>query len=413
MKKMTWSDLLWKAKPSTKKKRVIRLKNMMIDQESNVEIGPIQREFLNWQSTCNGLTLADIGITGRGHAEGKGKDTLLEHMENHVKRGVQREGMPAREGVEFTVKKLTELIIDENTIIQEDDEDILLEYIDDLTKMAGTDADPRNIHFTQPEEVKRVKGEWKDVGKDDVYGHYRTPIYVDSRKKVHNSKKEQDAVDSSWYNGSENEAKPPMWQAIFAGAEGITNSGKGNLLDNGILKILQDFKKYLDGMYIQTVIINDKGKFEQKIDSLSKLKPLIDKLVEFMNDSNTYRGGGHQLLYTGPRGIITRLETEKFNAQGAEEYLQDLGEDLESVVGADDIKQFSVKLTPATVNRLINAFVRPKFVVPNHLKPNGKPFLLSSAGGGRKTEGQPWSAAYNAAVEKSKIKKSWIDSLWG
>ena len=88
---------------------------------------------------------------------------------------------------------------------------------------------------------------------------------------------------------------------------------------------------------------------------------------------------------------------------------------LKDVTGMDDVKEFKIKFTDATINRLINQYVRndDRFIVPPHLPPNSKPLMLSSAGGGRKVTGQPWSSKHEQAVAYSKIKKSWSDGLWG
>ena len=112
-------------------------------------------------------------------------------------------------------------------------------------------------------------------------------------------------------------------------------------------------------------------------------------------------------------GIIDRLNEISFNGKGAEKYLKEIEPNLEEIEGSEDIREFSIKFTPATVNRLINLLIRPKYVIAPHHEKGTHPFVLSDAGGGRKTDGQPWSAKYDKAVKDSQIKKSWIDSLWG
>ena len=56
---------LKKAKPSVKKKRLIRVGNLMVNQETGDEMDTVQRAYLNWKRECE-VKLADIGITGRG-----------------------------------------------------------------------------------------------------------------------------------------------------------------------------------------------------------------------------------------------------------------------------------------------------------------------------------------------------------
>jgi hypothetical protein len=184
----------------------------------------------------------------------------------------------------------------------------------------------------------------------------------------------------------------------------------------GILGILENFKKAVDGAYINEVIIDDKGEFENKINTLSKLTPLKVELMKLIKDKTIYRGGGHQIMYGGERGIVARLGKIAFKGDAdSSAYLTDISETLGNIKGSDDIKEFKLNLRIPAINRLINLWIRGEanMVVPPHLGANGRPFLLSDAGKGRKTTGQPWSNAHNAALERSKkVKKSWVDSLW-
>lgn len=411
---MNWASLLLKA-PPVKKKRMVQVKNALIDQELGKEIGTIQRQYTKWKSDCQGLSLADIGVTGKGHRDGAGSDTLLLHVQDHISSRVVRPNQTARRGGDRVVKLLDSLILDEQSILEEDDEKDILRLIKSLQDMSGGDEDPRNIPFTQPQDVAPVKGKMSDIGEEIVYGHYRTPIYVRSREKVHGSENEQSAVSSSWYSNDKNEAKPPFWQAIFAGADGISGGGKGDTIEKGLLAILQDFQKAMEGAFIKEIIINDKGDFANKVEALSKLPQLLKEIRKILGDRNSYRGGGHQLMYGGTRGITARLNNFTFKGQQkqTQRYLTSIAPYLKDISGIDDVKEFKIKFTDATVNRLINRFVRQDFIVPPHLGTNGKPLLLSAAGGGRKVTGFPWSSAYEQAVANSKIKKSWHDGLWG
>ena len=204
---------------------------------------------------------------------------------------------------------------------------------------------------------------------------------------------------------------------MFAGAEGITNGGEGDEVKKGLLAILQDFKKAMDGAFIREITVTDKGDFTNKVDALSKLPQLLREIEKIMNDRNSYRGGGHQLMYGGTRGITGRLNAMTFKGQQkqTQQYLNSIAPYLKDIAGMDDVKEFKIRFTDATVNRLINMHIRGRkgMVVPPHLGANGKPFLLSSAGGGRKVTGQPWSSKYEQALANSKIKKSWTDGLWG
>ena len=421
---MSWNLILKRYRPSmilkkkpVKKKRTVRYKNLLIDQELGTEVDTIQTAYTKWKNTCQGLSLADIGVTGKGHKKdgSAGKSTLLEHVFSHVVPEVQRPGQGGKDGVwQISLEKIDSLIQDEDAIIDEKDKSTLVSFIRQLERMAGSDRDPRNIPFTIAETFKKVGDKWQVDTDKEWFGHYRTAKYIEKRKKVDEVDEKISAVSATWVSETKNTAKPPMWQAIFAGAD-IPNGGAGDLLDAGILKILQDFKKAVDGAYLESVVIEDKGQFEAKITTLSKLGQLKRKLIELMKDKRIYRGGGHQVKYGGATGLLTLLNNHPFKSKGAARYLKDIDDNLDGVVGSDDIREFKIKFTPATINRLINLWVRgdEKMFVPPHLEPNGKPFLLSDAGGGRKYEGQPWSGGHSAALKNSQIKKSWIDSLWG
>ena len=203
---MNWASLLLKA-PPVKKKRMVQVKNTLIDQELGEEIGTIQTQYTQWKTKCEQLSLADIGITGKGHRDGAGSKNLLQHVQDHVSSRVVRPNQTARRGGDRVVKLLDSLILDEQSILEEDDEKDILRLIKSLEDMSEGDEDPRNIPFTQPQDVAPVKGKMSDIGEETVYGHYRTPIYVRSREKVHNSENEQDPVDSSWYDENPNFGK--------------------------------------------------------------------------------------------------------------------------------------------------------------------------------------------------------------
>ena len=99
-----------------------------------------------------------------------------------------------------------------------------------------------------------------------------------------NSLKENYTHTKEYYNTERNKAMPPFWQAIFSGAENIDNAGTGNLIEEGILAILQDFKKVLDGAEISDLVIDDVGQFEAKVETLSKLTALKKLLIKTMKD---------------------------------------------------------------------------------------------------------------------------------
>ena len=411
-----WSKLLWKAEP-IKKKRLLQYKNVLISQELGEEFDTIQDEYSDWKTKIEGLSEASIGITGRGHKKdgSAGRKTLLEHVDEHVNGKVQRKGMPPRRGINSYIRKLDGWILEKNILFTERIRKQILRDINSIIKMGGekSDTNPQNIKFTQPEEVgKNEQGKYVDIGTEEVYGHYRTPMYIDSRNKVHNKKGKLEkipAVSDSWWSTSKGEAKPPFWQAIFAGSS-LGEAGED--VTKGLLGILESFKKALDEAHIPTLIIKDKGDMKGKIASLSKLSPLVKEVKKIMKDPRTYKTGtsAHILMYEGnPNRILDRLNDKSFNINKfSSKYLADIA-GIEEILGHDDINTFKIRFTKPTVNHMINTWVRGQ---GDFLAPNGKPFLLGGRGKINSTTGQPYSQGYKEALERSKLKKSWIDSLW-
>ena len=404
-----------------KKKRSVRYKNVLIDQELGTEVKNIQKAYTDWKRKSEGYKLQDIGVTGRGHSKegGKGSTSLFEHLEFHVQPQKQRPGSKPQDGVwQRSLQTMESLIQNEDAILDEKEHDNLLVFIRRLNAMSNTKGDPRNIPFKNPASLEKKGDKWVVVKWNWVMGHYRTPDYVRKREKVDGVEEKQSAVDSSWYeiaenkDGGKNVARPPMWQAIFSGSK-VVNGDKGNLFDEGLLKILENFKDSLEGAYLETVVIDDVGNFEEKINSFSKLTALKTLLIKLMNDKSIYRGGGHVVNYGV---LLDRINNHVFKSnQRTSRYLRDIAPELKDIVGSEDIRSFKINIRKAALNRLINLWIRGEknMFVPPHLGANGKPFVLSDDGGGRKYEGEPWSEGYNSALKNSQIKKSWVDSLWG
>jgi|TARA_B100000035_G_scaffold310163_1_gene317506 hypothetical protein len=78
-----------------------------------------------------------------------------------------------------------------------------------MTAIQGTDADPRNISFSNPTNWDDDDGTVLSTKK--VYGHYRTDEY----EIVRELKGEDVPAKDGFFSGSKDTAKPPMWQALY------------------------------------------------------------------------------------------------------------------------------------------------------------------------------------------------------
>ena len=406
-------------KAPVKKTRFFRYKTMLFNQEFGTLHDKVQQEYIDWKQTLEGKGLADIGITGRGHRKdgSQGKNTLLEHVEEHIETTIQRPGQSQRKGVNFVLTYLDKVILHENSIITQKDEDKILAFIGDIKKFWETKSNPRNIVFTQPRSLRRRGEKWVEVGKEEVFGHYRTPMYIDKRLKVDGIKEKISAVDSSWYDTAPNQSTPPFYQAIFSNSS-LDESG-GDTVTNGILGILERFEKSLEpgpGTPQTVVIIQDNGKMKDKLDTLKLLPSLKGKIKQIMKGSSVYRGNTGKVLYGGGNGIIGQLENTRFKSnKTTTKYLAKIAEiNLEAdetPIALESIDLFSIKFTKATIDNLINEWVRGE---GQFKSPSNRPMILATDTTS-KLKRYSWYQQYLDAqkVEKKVVKKSWTDMLWG
>jgi len=406
-------------KAPVKKTRFFRYKTMLFNQEFGTLHDKVQQEYIDWKKTLESKGLADIGITGRGHRKdgSQGKKTLLEHIENHIEAAIQRPGQSQRKGVNFVLTYLDEVILHENSIITQKDEDNMLAFIGDIKKFWETDSNPRNIVFTQPRSLRRRGGKWIEVGKETVYGHYRTPMYIDKRKKVDGSEKELDAVDSSWYDTAPDTSKPPFYQAIFSNSS--LDESVGKPITNGILGILERFEESLGdglGKPPTIVIIEDNGNMKDKLDTLKLLPSLKEEIKKVMKNTSIYRGNTGKVMYGGANRLISLIENIRFKSnETTTKYLAKIAEiNLEAdetPIALESIDLFSIKFTKATIDNLINEWVRGE---GQFKSPNNRPMILATDTTS-KLKRYSWYQQYLDAqkVEKKVVKKSWTDMLWG
>jgi len=113
------------------------------------------------------------------------------------------------------VIKVMDAILDSNDLITTPEKVALQDVKKDLD-YAKANNNPRNIPFKVPikDSYNKAAKEWKW---ETVYGHYRTPGYVQKRTLPEEeggdgATGEAKAVDSSWYTKP---STPPMWKALF------------------------------------------------------------------------------------------------------------------------------------------------------------------------------------------------------
>ena len=380
--------------------RVVNVRNVSFVQELPVSVEDIKKDYDLWVSECKGKSLGDLGITGRGHSEGGSVEDLYTMIERHGEASTKRPNQSGGRGVGIYINALNSLLNSSEPLTETDEKNIVT-YVADIKKLSGGKMDPRNIRFTLPKIIeKKPDGKYAPSGKQEYFGHYRTPIYLEHREKVKEETETMPAVDSSWYATARDTAKPPLWQAIFLGSS-VDEGGKPKtVVSKGLLAVLEGFSESMGGATIESLIIRDRGKMGERIEDLKKVRPIISEIGKIMRDDASYRKGSGKLLYVGARGILTRL-SDKFFKAGPEtsEYLEKIaGLTNDEILGMDNIDSFKIEFTKAGIDNLINETYRG-----NNLKaPNGH-YIILTTDTASKLRQYAWAGD---------IKKSWIELLW-
>ena len=408
-----------------------------LDQDVGVIHTKIKKDFTTWENKCSGLSGNKIGVTGgKGYTDSNKppdkqfENTLLGHLENHVTSTHARKGKGERSLFKDNLSNFKKIIgggESPEVITEEQIEEMRL-FKEDLLELWEGDKNPRNIWFTIPSGVKKVKGKggkekWAMSGETKVYGHYRTPDYVKYREKVR-GKKELPAVDSSWYSiGKEGKdtAKPPMYQAIFSGS--TKDKTSSDLVGGkGLLGIVEEFYDQLDGIKVKTLQVDritargTKQVKEDKVNLLLKFPPFVAEIEKMMKLPIYFKQGGNKnyLNTMRFREALIKIPLDVSGMKQAD--LMASFADIKDIQGTEHLETVVIDITSAMINMAINRIVRAKGGKAL-LAPNSKfPFILSSAGGGRKYEGQTWSADFKSLMEaakpKKEVKKSWVEHLW-
>lgn len=161
------------------------------------------------------------------------KGTLLNLLKNHVKK--QRSG-GSRIDAYVILNRMGPMM---GKSLTKSDYNTIISLIPYLERMENSDhSNPANIYFTAPLRVKKGK----PMGKKKFYGHWRTAHYAKIREGL-GKDFVPTPVHSDWYSTKRNEAKPPMWQALFADKN---NNSSSPVVTKGLLPILKEYKKHVE-----------------------------------------------------------------------------------------------------------------------------------------------------------------------
>ena len=461
---MSWTKQLWK-KPMLKAEPILKeeplKKDLMrwtspdgttsyIDQDVGEIHGQIKKDYISWKNKCQSLRGKRIGVTGGSGYKTKTdkddkitwtskppnkefKNTLYEHITNHVTAAVSRKNeqkdyfMDALENFEKILGEGKE-----GSLITEEDIEAMESFKDELIKMfdkggSGKNSpNPRNIPFTVPKSLiayttKKGIKRWKVQEDHIVYGHYRTPKYVQYRNKVKGDKTEIKAVPKSWWSKSPNESKPPMYQAIFSGSS-LDETTSTLLKGKGLLGIVEVFWEDLKNVKLKEINteVNASGSNAykaKKVEILSKFTPLVSEIESMLKNPMYFRKDKRKNKLIASN-FLRDVNSLNFDVKGKQRNsLVEAFADIDNLVGSDSIENVNFKLTLPVVSMLINTTIRTKGKEAMKAPDSDFPFILPSDSKTRtRLQGQlaDWfdELMEEAIAKQKQVKKSWVDSLW-
>tara|TARA_R110002020_G_scaffold10112_7_gene39235 strand:- start:812 stop:2107 length:1296 start_codon:yes stop_codon:yes gene_type:complete len=430
---MSWTNQLWnrpilkaKKKP-VKKKRLVNFKGpdgtkVLIDQDVGEIHTKIKKDFVTWKAACKSLSLGAIGVVGKKANNSVGTppnkeyfDTLLEHLENHVTSVASRTDQE-KPLFKEQLANFERILTEDDDLIEDKEVKEIIDFTQDISSFYEGKTNPKNIPFKVPTGVSASEeGGFEADGWTKVYGHYRTPQYVEYQKKAKNKKGELKAVDDSWYGPEDGPQRPPMYQAMFSGSTKSEEKANIGSLELGILGILEKFVEEIKGAELDLVVIDFAtgggiSNMEQKAEMLANFSLMRDHIKRLMKKPSTFSASG-KVAYTGsPNALLDNTNNKVFNvSRKSSKFITTLG-GLEEVVGHEKINKFQIRLTRPLLKLILDKVMREKGLFT---APNGK-IWFTADDGGVKGVLRNWGDKIpdNLKPKKKEVKKSWVASLW-
>lgn len=206
---------------------------------ADVDLGNFEglaKEFTTWKSAAESST--NLGTVGGSN--------LLDAVQKH---GVaERERASSPIGLQYSGNKILDKLsqfsrFDNGSKVnlpELKDFSVLRLWMEEVDKGKGQYGkfNPRNIPF---QGIRRVDDFGKGIEPYDLFGHYRTPKFEDKMAIV-NPEGDYSPVNSKWYAEAQNEASPPLWQAMY-GDGTVSDSFQGN---DSLLQLVQKADKVYD-----------------------------------------------------------------------------------------------------------------------------------------------------------------------
>mgnify|MGYP003148036090 CR=1 FL=1 len=374
-------------------------------------LNQIKKEITSWFNTCRSKTLDSIGVTGK-----HGSRSLLEHITRHIDSAYQRAGQPERQGAMDIIDAVMEMISDVHAFKTK--ELLAIEdFIEDLEEIErDSKTNPRNIPFTVPKSLTADGvDEW-----ETVYGHYRTPKYVEYRTEVKGKNEPNVEMGDDWIKRSPDSAKPPFWQALFA-------DGDGDVIATGLLPLLRKLEQEIEEQPLENLEIKGRGQREL----LQQVPAVIKTMQVILKDQSVYHSATapFKRLQINFNAYRRKLMETKFMIDPNDEKLSDLV--LRVSGNADLAGQLESFYIQGISNRLIRTIISNlQEINLDTFKHDGKTgiFLFDAARVQEKRK-----ALFNAELKRAKqegltiprwalpdeppegggnVKKAWSQYLW-
>ena len=199
------------------------------------------KDWTNWLRTTKGLSGDAIG-------NAKLSESLFDMVEGQGIAGRQAgnsgpDGEPWSRDAIADMRDIEKFFRTQNYSEEHLNKLMALDKQMDEWRDSGGAGNAANIKFTQPASWDSEDG--SIVEYEEVYGHYLTDKYVRYRNTWKND--DLSAVPSEWYSDSPGEARPPMWQAMYAEGNFLgKNSMSLHRIIKDAIKDLQELDFELD-----------------------------------------------------------------------------------------------------------------------------------------------------------------------
>ena len=165
----------------------------------------------------------------------------------------------------------------------------LRDYLKSNAKSKSSKINPANIPFNTIIDTETEGGEITPTAFTTYYGDYRSPEYVAYRNQKFNENLED--VPDYWYNTSPGEARPPVWQALFAENEG----DRPDFNNPSLLEICDEAQTEIEDEVFDTdpenpLLFQRQGSAKWLMDNIAPFREWVEETVANTNEYKSKTG---------------------------------------------------------------------------------------------------------------------------